>query len=113
MLSPGANCAIGDGVSAFCDNGLYCDVSFVGPPPYAGQCKTATAEGQGCNAQKAINLECGLGFYCNKSTKQCTKAKVGGAACVEDSECLSFSCAAGHCVAVEPIVDQASCTGTP
>ena len=113
ILGANAACQIGAGVTAFCDNGLYCDVAIIGQPPYDGQCAKSTPEGQPCNGQKLIDLECGVGYYCNKSTSVCTQAKVGGAACVQDSECLSFSCAVGHCVAVEPIVDQASCTGTP
>lgn len=105
------NCAVGDGVKDFCSPGLYCDAAFVGLPPYPGICKPATPEGAKCNAFKPFNLECGAGFYCNKATSSCTKAKVGGANCAEALECQSFVCALGKCTALEPLVSQASCTG--
>ncbi|MBK7584755.1 MAG: hypothetical protein IPI67_31775 [Myxococcales bacterium] len=106
-----ANCAIGDGVADFCAPGLYCDATFAPVPPYPGVCKTATAEGQKCNGFKPYNLECGAGFYCNKQSSVCTKAKLGGAACIETVECQSYTCSAGKCGALAPVVDQKSCTG--
>lgn len=110
-LSLGANCAVGDGVDDFCAPGLFCDATWSPTPPYPGVCKTATAEGQKCNGFKPYNLECGAGFYCNKGTSLCTKAKVGGAGCVESLECQSFSCELGKCAPLEPLVDQQTCTG--
>jgi hypothetical protein len=74
-------------------------------------CKTATAEGQKCNGFKPYNLECGPGFYCNKGTSLCTKAKVGGASCTETVECQSYVCDFGKCGPLEPLVDQKTCTG--
>ena len=104
-------CALGTGVTSFCDKGLYCDASLLGIPPYKGICKTATVVGQKCNTFKPYDLECGLGFYCNQATGVCTSAKVGGVSCVETVECQSLSCNAGTCGPQEPLVDQASCTG--
>jgi hypothetical protein len=74
-------------------------------------CKTATPIGQKCNGFKPYNLECGLGYYCNKGTSLCTQNKVGGASCKEDLECQSYSCTLGKCGALEPLVDQKTCTG--
>lgn len=110
-LSLGATCAVGDAVADFCAPGLYCDAAWSPTPPYPGVCKTATAEGQQCNGFKPYNLECGPGFYCNKGTSLCTKAKVGGATCTETIECQSFSCSLGKCGALAPLVDQKTCTG--
>jgi hypothetical protein len=110
-LSLNATCAVGDNVPDFCAPGLYCDATWSPLPPYPGICKQATAVGQKCNAFKPYNLECGAGFYCNKDTNLCTKAKVGGAACAETLECQSFACDFGKCAPLEPLVDQQACTG--
>lgn len=110
-LQLGANCAIGDGVEDFCAAGLYCDATWASAPPFPGICKTATAEGKKCNGFKPYNLECGAGFYCNKTTSLCTSAKSGGASCTETIECQSYECDLGKCAALQPVVDQASCTG--
>lgn len=110
-LPVGANCAIGEGVADFCAPGLYCDAAWSPTPPYPGVCKTATPEGKKCNGFKPYNLECGAGFYCNKSTSLCTQAKAGGASCGETIECQSYACDFGKCKPVEPVVDQATCTG--
>ncbi len=110
-LQLGANCAIGDGVADFCAAGLYCDATWAAPPPFPGVCKTATPVGKKCNGFKPYNLECGAGFYCNKSTSVCTPAKAGGASCSETLECQSYACESGKCDPVEPVVDQEACTG--
>ncbi len=104
-------CELGTGASGFCESGLFCDVSLVGQPPYPGQCKPATPSGSACNTQKAISVECGLGFYCNKASGNCTTAKVGGAGCTLDLECRSFKCQGGKCLSASPIVGQQQCTG--
>lgn len=110
-LPQGSNCSVGDGVGDFCAPGLYCDATWAALPPYPGVCKTATALGQKCNTFKPYNLECGAGFYCNKDTSVCTKAKIGGAGCLESLECQSFACELGKCAPLDPLVDQQTCTG--
>jgi len=110
-LGLGDACAVGDAVLDFCGAGLFCDASLLGLPPYQGMCKTATPEGAKCNNLKPYDLECGAGFYCNKSTAVCTKAKVGGASCTETLECQTFQCTLGKCTAQAPLVTQQDCTG--
>ncbi|MBX3128479.1 MAG: hypothetical protein KF718_17290 [Polyangiaceae bacterium] len=111
LLSQNQACQVGDGISEYCAPGLYCDAEFLVGPPYSGICKQATPAGGDCNGVKVINLECGLGFYCNKTSSKCTKAKVGGAPCAQAIECQSFSCVGAQCAAVPPLVNQAVCTG--
>ncbi len=110
-LAEGAQCQLGDGVTDYCETGLYCDVNLVGSPPFNGTCKQATALGAKCDGTNPYNLECGLGYYCNASTSLCTVAKVGGASCTTGIECQTFDCEAGKCTAQEPLVDQGLCTG--
>ncbi|MEZ4221025.1 MAG: hypothetical protein R3B13_08850 [Polyangiaceae bacterium] len=104
-------CALGKNVDGVCDKGLYCDASLLTLPPYKGICKKATPLGQPCNKFNPYTLECGLGYYCNTTTGVCTVGKVGGAACVNDVECQSFSCTLLKCAATPPLVTQEGCTG--
>jgi hypothetical protein len=111
LLDENAKCQLGDGVTAYCKPGLYCDAYLGGTPPYSGICKTATAPGKPCNFANPYELECCVGYYCNQSTGLCTTAKLGGAGCATDIECQTFECQSGKCSAQGPIVNQALCTG--
>lgn len=107
FLDSGAACSISQGVAAFCKDGTYCALA---DGSLAGACQTATAHGAQCNKTAAINLECGLGWYCDSTTSLCTEAKVGGASCESDLECRSFSCGTNKkCVAPDPLVKAPEC----
>ena len=76
----------------------------------------ATAIGAQCDPIKAINLECGLGGYCNRTTSLCEVARTGGAACTEDLQCMAGKCEGGQpaaktCKAEETIPKLEECKG--
>jgi hypothetical protein len=110
LLSQGEGCVLGDGMTALCGAGLYCDVSFA-TQPLTGTCKPATPIGARCTKSAPIDLECGLGNYCEGATGLCTAAKTAGAPCKADLECASFKCGGAACTAPKPIVSREVCMG--
>lgn len=115
LLAEGAPCTIAAGLPGLCKQGLYCDADLTKNPP-SGTCKKATPLGSGCDANKPFDLECGLGSYCEKTTKVCTAGRNGGASCTTDLECASISCSIGSgaaktCKAPSAFVSPEQCKG--
>jgi hypothetical protein len=117
ILAEGDTCTIGSGLPEICDDGLYCNVSFASQP-FTGVCKKKTSLSVACNKdQEPFQLECGLGNYCDKTTGVCTVGKTGNAACANDLECASVSCAksgdagVGSCKPLESLVKPTECKG--
>jgi hypothetical protein len=96
LLPAGAACPFPNGDVSTCDTGLYCTAVEAGK---TGTCVPATPEGAAC-APTFLNLECGLGSYCDQTEGVCKKAtNFGGPSCNQDTECVSFICdrTAGQC----------------
>jgi hypothetical protein len=115
FFAEGEACSLGANAGGFCGKGLYCDADLGKNPP-TGTCKKATPLGSACNAANPVNLECGLGSYCEKTTKVCTAGKTGGAPCASDLECASISCAGGSgsaktCKPTQALVSPEQCKG--
>jgi len=117
FLAEGDACALGDGVTGFCGAGLYCDVDFA---TFKGFCKKATSLGVPCDtSKKPLQLECGIGNYCDLSTGSCTVGKAGGTACNRtDLECASVKCLTdaglpdgGACAPLGSLVKPEECAG--
>ncbi len=112
FLSAGAACSFAEPMTGFCDDGLFCDANLAAKPP-AGTCGQATPVGKPCDAAKVVDLQCGLGNYCEKSTGLCAKGKGANAPCELDFECASFKCIAGvagkRCAPPDDLVKPAEC----
>jgi hypothetical protein len=110
ILGEGAECPYPNGDVSTCDVGLYCTAV---DPDTVGTCEPATPEGADC-AKEFLNVECGLGSYCDLNEGVCKKAtNYGGPSCTQDTECVSFICnrAAQECQ--PPLSAAASlCGGT-
>jgi hypothetical protein len=105
----GETCTIDAGLPIVCSKGLYCDADLTQKPP-SGACKTVTAIGQGCDASKAYNLQCGFGNYCNAGT--CAAGKAAGSPCASDLECQSIKCGTDKtCTTPAPLVKPDACNG--
>lgn len=89
LLAAGAACPFPNGDVSTCDLGLYCTATN---PGETGTCVAATPEGAMCDPT-FLNMECGLGSYCDLDAGVCKKAtNAGGPSCTQDTECLSFIC---------------------
>jgi hypothetical protein len=89
LLPEGAACPFPNGDVSTCDLGLYCTAAT---PGETGTCVPATPEGAMCDPL-FLNLECGLGSYCDLAEGVCKKAtNTGGPSCTQDTECVSFIC---------------------
>ena len=96
LLPAGAACPFPNGDVSTCDLGLYCTATHADE---IGTCTPATAEGAACDPT-LLNMECGLGSYCDLVEGVCKKAtNFGGPSCTQDTECVSFVCdrVAGQC----------------
>lgn len=116
FLAEGDACSLKEGTSGLCGTGLYCDVDFGTGAELKGFCKKATSLGVQCDKEKApINLECGIGNYCDKTTSKCTVGKPAGAACTGPNlECQSLTCSngdAGVCTPTDSLTKQEECKG--
>ncbi len=89
LLVEGAACPFPNGDVSTCDVGLYCTAES---PGETGTCVRATPEGAMCDPI-FLNMECGLGSYCDLTEGVCKKAtNLGGPRCTQDTECVSFIC---------------------
>ncbi len=115
LLAVGEGCTIGGGPMAFCVAGLYCDAEIAGPPPFTGNCATATPPGDPCDAgAQPPSFECGLGYLCSPATGSCALAKEPGEPCTRPFECRSFECTPNQvCGRLEVLVDEQGCLGGP
>lgn len=115
FLPSGSACELAEPPTGFCDEALFCDANLTLKPP-SGTCKIATGIGKPCDAGKAIDLQCGLGNYCEKGTGLCAKGKGANAPCANGFECASFSCLDGvagkRCAPPGDIVKREDC-GAP
>ena len=111
FLPKDAPCTISQDITEFCDNGLYCNVNIL---TQKGTCKAATPVGSACTiGPTGISLECGLGYYCDTTTKLCTDAKPKDAPCSLLLECQSLKCTSSVCEAPAPLYNKEQCTGMP
>ncbi len=89
LLPEGAACPFPNGDVSTCDLGLYCTATSADE---VGTCVPATPEGAMCDPT-FLNMECGLGSYCDLTDAVCKKAtNLGGQSCTQDTECISFVC---------------------
>lgn len=88
LLGEGAACPYPNGDVSTCDLGLYCTATS---PGETGTCVPATPEGEACDPT-FLNVECGLGFYCDLEDAVCRRATTAEGPCTQDTECLSFVC---------------------
>jgi hypothetical protein len=112
IVGSGAKCDVNTDpklIKAVCDEGLYCDFDIL---TQSGNCAAASPLGAACNPSP-INLSCGLGAYCDSTTKVCTESKAEGAACGGALECKSIKCEASLCVRSDPLFSGEECTGAP
>jgi hypothetical protein len=108
LLPEGATCPFPNGDVSTCDLGLYCTASA---PDETGTCVPATAEGDMCDPV-FLNMECGLGSYCDLTEAVCKKAtNVGGPSCSQDTECVSFVCDRAAQTCSTPLTTAASLCG--
>lgn len=111
FLPNGAACALSTTASEFCDKDLYCDADLLS---MKGTCKPATPVGGACTpGPGGFNLQCGLGYYCDGTTKVCTVAKGKDEPCALLLECQSLSCTGGVCKGPDPLYSKEQCTGMP
>jgi len=108
LLGADAPCPYPNGDVSTCDLGLTCTAGAAGE---LGTCIAATPEGAACDPVP-LNTECGLGFYCDLTDASCKKATaLGGEACAQDTECVSFVCDRVLHVCNEPLTTAASLCG--
>lgn len=111
FLAKDAACTLSTGTNEFCDEGLYCNANIL---TMKGTCQTATPLGSPCTLNAGgFSLECGLGYYCDSTTKVCAKAKAGGEACSFLLDCQSLKCTNSVCTDPDPLYGKEQCTGTP
>jgi len=93
VVGENAPCSLTDGLTAICDQGLYCDIDFGDAGKLDGVCRKKTPLKSACDKnKKPVSLECGLGNYCDKATALCTAGKKGGETCEDNFECGSVTC---------------------
>lgn len=105
FLPQGASCEISQNPKEVCDRDLYCDFDLLA---MEGLCEPAKKLGDACTPS-ALQLSCGLGAYCDDTTKVCTETKVEGSACTSPLECQSLKCTAMACGPIEPLFKGAQC----
>lgn len=89
ILKEGEECPYPNGDVSLCDLGLYCTAE---DPGTTGSCVPATPLGEACDPE-FLNVECGLGSYCDLTDGLCMKTtNVGGPSCTQETECVSFQC---------------------
>jgi hypothetical protein len=110
MLGEGEACPFPNGDVSTCDLGLYCTADAQGA---VGTCIRATADGDACDPT-FLNLECGLGSYCDLTDAVCKKAtNLGGPSCTQDTECVSFHCDRVLQTCSVPITTAGTLCGAP
>jgi hypothetical protein len=110
ILQEGDECPYPNGDVSICDLGLYCTAV---DPGTTGTCVPATPIGAEC-APEFLNVECGLGAYCDLTDGICMKAtNLGGPSCTQETECVSFSCDRVAQTCRPPISTAASLCGAP
>jgi len=110
LLAEGAPCPFPNGNVSTCDLGLYCTAN---DPGETGTCVASPAEGEPCDPT-FLNVECGLGSYCDLTDGVCRKAtNLGGPSCTQDTECVSFHCDRAAQVCTTPITTAGDLCGGP
>ncbi|HRI71504.1 MAG TPA: hypothetical protein PK156_45030 [Polyangium sp.] len=109
FLPVNSSCKLGQTVTEFCDEGLYCDFNIL---TMKGTCKTATPPGSPCTPG-ALSFECGLGYTCDSTSKVCVEAHNEGEACSTPLDCKSAKCSSNLCAKADPMFSKMQCTGMP
>jgi hypothetical protein len=90
-----------------CEPGLACVLPSTGG--YCGRCRATAALDQPCKTSAVeYGPICASGLYCDYGNWHCVAAKTDGAACNDDSHCLSGWCSEQRCKA--PLPRNAACS---
>ncbi len=101
VVAEGATCNFVGSTLRYCDDGLYCDFSTS-----MAACRKELATGAACTSTNYI--ACGYSATCVDG--KCGAGLPEGAACAENSECSSWTCAMGKCnPTLYPRVDKGLC----
>ena len=110
LLAEGEPCPYPNGNVSTCNLGLYCTAN---DPGETGTCVASPGEGEACDPT-FLNVECGLGSYCDLTDAVCKKAtNLGGQGCTQDTECVSFHCDRALQECSVPITTAGDLCGAP